>query len=1553
MKPVWSIDQVVRALHGTYDAWEASRPIPYTFLEELPEKWLTNVGFQPFFAEQRAALLSIFRSIEDVVRLQFQNVPDDGQDPTPQNRGIGFYNVNDPDVHYGGLGRVFRSEGPPREPDIIYGGEVLLNFHRVSEQDGWEQGSRNYALLLHETLHTLGLSHPGRYNGDNAGSYESTASHFQDSGQYTIMSYWSAASTGASFHVDGTRYRPLTPLLHDVAALQSLYGANPATRRGDTIYGFNATAGDDVFDFNTYPHPILCIWDGGGKDTLDLSGYATDSRVDLAPGGFSSVGGLISNLSIAYGATIENAVGGAGNDTIFGNAAANRLQGSGGTDLLDGAAGIDTMVGGAGNDVYRADNIRDQAVETGASAGTDRVESTASFALGSNVEHLLLIGTAAVNGTGNALANRITGNAAANMLNGGAGADVLAGGLGDDSYVVESASDRVTELASAGTDRVFSAISYTLGANLEGLTLTGSAALAGTGNALANSITGNAAANRLDGGRGADLLAGGMGNDFYVVDSLLDRVIETSSTGGTDTVTASVSHTLGAFVERLTLTGSAISGTGNALANVITGNAAANRLDGGAGADLMSGGGGNDTYFVDRAADRAVETSSGGGSADTVLSAASFTLGSFVERLTLTGSAAINGTGNSLANLITGNAAANRLDGAAGADTMTGGHGNDLYVVDSALDRVRETSSYGGSADTVSSSVSHVLGTYVERLTLTGSAAISGTGNGLANLLVGNSAGNRLDGRTGADTMSGGFGNDLYVVDHAADKALEASANGGTADAVFSAVSFTLGSNVERLTLSGTAYRATGNQLANVLTGNAGGNLLDGAAGNDTMSGGAGNDIYIVDSGRDLAIEASGAGTDTVQSSVSFTLGGNVERLILTGAAAIGGTGNGLANAITGNAAANRLDGRAGADSMAGGGGNDVYVIDDAADRVVELSGGGSADSVLSAVSHSLSGHVERLTLTGNAAIDARGNGLANILTGNNAANRLDGGGGADVMSGGLGNDTYRVDSLSDRVVESSSGGSLDSVVSSISYVLGANLERLTLTGTARSGTGNALANIITGNAAANVLNGGGGRDVMTGGSGNDLYHVDDVADRAVETSSTGGSADAIVSSVNFALGSFVERLTLTGSAVSGTGNAAANAIAGNAASNLLDGGSGNDVLSGGAGNDRLSGGTGADRMAGGAGNDVYILDNAFDRVAETSASHGTADTAISSVSHALGTYVERLTLTGSAVNGTGNALANVITGNAVANVLTGGGGNDMLSGGLGDDRLDGGTGRDVMTGGAGNDLYHVDSAFDRVTETSASHGTADTVSSSVSHALGANVERLTLTGSAISGTGNPLANGVQGNAAANLLDGGAGADLLAGGLGDDIYVVDNLADLVTEATGAGADLVRSGVTFVLSAEVENLTLTGSVTIDGTGNDLANAVTGNAAANRLDGGAGNDLLEGGAGADVYLFASALDPAANVDRLVDFATAEDLIALDRAIFAALTEDVLSEAAFAFSREALEADDRILFDGATGDIFYDADGSGSEAIAILFATVDPGLELTHQHFSSFTG
>ena len=306
--------------------------------------------------------------------------------------------------------------------------------------------------------------------------------------------------------------------------------------------------------------------------------------------------------------------------------------------------------------------------------------------------------------------DQLTGNGGDNILDGGVGGDTLTGGAGNDKYILDNSGDLVRENTNAGTDTVYSYITYALTANVENLVLFGTDDLNGTGNGLVNILTGNAGNNMLSGGSGADSLIGAAGDDTYVIDNSGDVVIEKANEG-MDVVQASVTYTLSDHVENLTLTGSAaINGIGNELANLLTGNSAANMLEGQEGDDTLNGGSGNDILY-------------GGEGNDTLL----------------------------------GGLGADTLDGGIGADSLNGDGGNDTYIVDDLGDSITDSA----GTDLVLSSISYRLGDTLENLTLTGLGSINGTGNMLNNTLTGNDADNTLIGGAGADRLLGGGGNDI------------------------------------------------------------------------------------------------------------------------------------------------------------------------------------------------------------------------------------------------------------------------------------------------------------------------------------------------------------------------------------------------------------------------------------------------------------------------------------------------------------------------------------------------------------------------------------------------------------------------------------------------------------------------------------------------------------------------------------------------------------------------------------------------------------------------
>ena len=298
------------------------------------------------------------------------------------------------------------------------------------------------------------------------------------------------------------------------------------------------------------------------------------------------------------------------------------------------------------------------------------------------------------------------------------------------------------------------------------------------------------------------------------------------------------------------------------------------------------------------------------------------------------------------------------LSGGNGADVLAGGEGNDTLLGGAGADRFfggngTDTVSYEGSGRGVAASLA-VHGasggdaggdTFNGIENLTGTAyADTLTGDGGANTLTGGAGNDRLDGRGGVDTLIGGSANDLYLIDDAGDTVIEAP-GGGKDVAYVAANNYVMAAGLEQVVLTGTAYTATGNAEANILRAATGGthvlygmggnDILIGGTGADVLYGGTGNDAYYIDNADDQIGESAGEGNDVVVTKVTYTLPGQVERMVLAGSAAINGKGNELVNSIAGNAGANRLEGMAGNDRLAGGGGDDV------------LSGGAGRDTLI------------------------------------------------------------------------------------------------------------------------------------------------------------------------------------------------------------------------------------------------------------------------------------------------------------------------------------------------------------------------------------------------------------------------------------------------------------------------------------------------------------------------------------------------------------------------------------------------------------------------------
>ena len=493
-------------------AWQFSgaKVLTYSFNEVTDEG--ANLG-GPWTETQKDAVREALLAWEAVANISFFEIP--GSATIENNTAnIAFGHVGDFLYPAAGLGifpspdfanqflveaEYSRAEYPRLE------GDVLLDDY-AGEMQYLSPGQSGFWVGLHELGHTLGLKHPFDDGANGRPTFTDLGIGAMDVSIQTTMSY----DTPEYSLSDGYT---ATPMLLDIQAIQRMYGANTTYHNTDNTY----TLADDG--------ALRTLWDTGGNDWLDASNLGTGLQLNLAAGSINRFGWGNSVTAIAHGVSIENARGSFAADTLYGTSAANILDGGDGNDTLDGRVGEDTLIGGLGNDTYWVDNRGDSVRETSALAGEiDSVQATLSWTLATNLENLTLLGDKKFSANGNGLDNTLTGNAAANLLDGGTGADTLNGGTGNDVYVVDHANDTIQETQTSSTeiDSVRAFVDWTLGANLENLTLLGTKNLDGSGNSLNNTLTGNGGNNTFSGGNGNDFLDGASGNDTLTGDAGTD-----------------------------------------------------------------------------------------------------------------------------------------------------------------------------------------------------------------------------------------------------------------------------------------------------------------------------------------------------------------------------------------------------------------------------------------------------------------------------------------------------------------------------------------------------------------------------------------------------------------------------------------------------------------------------------------------------------------------------------------------------------------------------------------------------------------------------------------------------------------------------------------------------------------------------------------------------------------------------------------------------------------------------------------------------------------------
>jgi trimeric autotransporter adhesin len=881
------------------------------------------------------------------------------------------------------------------------------------------------------------------------------------------------------------------------------------------------------------------------------------------------------------------------------------------------------------------------------------------------------------------------------------------------------------------------------------------------------------------------------------------------------------------------------------------------------------------------------------------------------------------------------------------ADSMTGGLGDDTYFVDHINDKVEELDGLNGGYDTVASTINYTLAPNTEALRLLDTTAahpIEGKGNDVDNKITGNASNNRLyglqgndslegaggndllDGGTGDDTLVGGDGDDIYILDSPNDVVVEERYRGippklgnhttTGQDTVVAPFDYDLSNSyAEDLQLTGTAVTGIGNDFDNNIVGSDQANVLIGADGNDILIGGIGNDTLDGGEGNDRLLDTLGS-TTRITINAAASLAGPDEPImrVMVNDLEYGQVTVKVDSRVSGvNGIAYTFDVNLPQElirSVTLGYANDFY-SESLGDRNIIIYSVTIGDQKVFSPSQSIwtnspSGGEPCFLYVNDSSATYLFNPL--ISTGAPASD--------DSMSGGIGDDEYFVDSANDVVTEASDYdedgnyqyGGYDQVSSAIDYTLPENVEALRLLNgsAAAKGEGNNLDNKIVGNQLANELqgfdgndyiDGSAGADSMIGGTGDDTYVLDDLADTVTESLDEG--IDTVVTSLNgHVLQDNVENLQLSGGAVTGRGNAAANSLIGNKIANRLYGMGGNDTLAGGGAPDTLEGGSDDDTYLVVSG-DVTIIEEA---------GGGTDSVFLNSVTdYTLSTNVENAEITSTSLSGqfdnttfklTGNESANKLVGSFNTDTLSGLGGNDSLEGQGGSDSLEGGLGMDTIlagigddtvNGGGGDDLIMGDEGADTLNgdnDNDTIYGglDGDIVNGDMGDdVLSGDAGQDSLSGSEgndtiwagedddtlVGGSGDDVLYGEDGDdrievgVGSDLAEGGKGNDTfvvsgtsqasnttLRGGVGSDTYQLDSALGTITIVEDAGDpedfDKVVAGFNVTLAAGIEGLDLTGSDVTWGRGNNLGNTLvnTSETAVVTLDGAGGNDTLSG-------------------------------------------------------------------------------------------------------------